>query len=395
MNPSASGWVNKHLHNLQNKDFFFKQSPERFYIQLRSTGFIYANNLKTLSGFISSKLSFSSEELTKINLLESLAYVYVYQKKCLNQQAFYEDVLGFYSAINETPKSYFHFLKLKTNPASQLEGIIQERIQINNSVFKKNLSRLITNALLFIDILAFQEYLTNPQNTNNYYKNFEKLIAQVVYKSFKAKTNPNKYDHLILETLKNSFRFLALDLNQKQNFTGHLTDDFIEKLYLMDIACITVFNDEEIDNDERSYIFKLGRQLNLSAQHVNEALRAMHDFFNLFSDKISYFQESNALNNLYQNTNRMVKLLVLRNKSRILQELTESKELVGLLGKSTYSQLSLAERKKVKTQLLDICKTVPSLAIFILPGGSVLLPILIKFIPQLLPSAFNENRLDN
>jgi hypothetical protein len=27
----------------------------------------------------------------------------------------------------------------------------------------------------------------------------------------------------------------------------------------------------------------------------------------------------------------------------------------------------------------------------LLPGGSLLLPILIKFIPKLLPSAFNEN----
>ena len=49
------------------------------------------------------------------------------------------------------------------------------------------------------------------------------------------------------------------------------------------------------------------------------------------------------------------------------------------------------ETKKVKKQLLDICKTIPSLTIFLLPGGGILLPILVKYIPQLLPSAFNEN----
>jgi hypothetical protein len=31
------------------------------------------------------------------------------------------------------------------------------------------------------------------------------------------------------------------------------------------------------------------------------------------------------------------------------------------------------------------------LTIFLLPGGALLLPILIKFIPRMLPSAFNEN----
>ena len=62
-----------------------------------------------------------------------------------------------------------------------------------------------------------------------------------------------------------------------------------------------------------------------------------------------------------------------------------------LIAYSTKRDLSDKEKKKMKKQLLDICKTIPSLTIFLLPGGGLLLPILIKFIPQLLPSAFNEN----
>ncbi|MFC5048951.1 LETM1 domain-containing protein [Aquimarina hainanensis] len=76
----------------------------------------------------------------------------------------------------------------------------------------------------------------------------------------------------------------------------------------------------------------------------------------------------------------------------MINEITQSKELMILLGQSTTRELSSSEKQKVKRQLLDICKTIPSLAIFILPGGSLLLPLLIKFIPQLLPSAFNENK---
>ena len=65
-----------------------------------------------------------------------------------------------------------------------------------------------------------------------------------------------------------------------------------------------------------------------------------------------------------------------------------------LLAQSTSRELDETEKKKVKKQLLDICKTIPSLTIFLLPGGGILLPILIKYIPQLLPSAFNENLED-
>jgi hypothetical protein len=86
-----------------------------------------------------------------------------------------------------------------------------------------------------------------------------------------------------------------------------------------------------------------------------------------------------------------VEVLISRNKNRLFKEISESKELMLLLAKSTQRDLDEKEKKKVKKQLLDICKTIPSLTIFLLPGGSLLLPILIKFIPKLLPSSFNEN----
>jgi hypothetical protein len=78
----------------------------------------------------------------------------------------------------------------------------------------------------------------------------------------------------------------------------------------------------------------------------------------------------------------------------LTKELIESKELMYLLAQSTRRDLEKDEKKKVKKQLLDICKSIPSLTIFLLPGGGLLLPLLIKFIPQLLPSSFNENLED-
>jgi len=83
--------------------------------------------------------------------------------------------------------------------------------------------------------------------------------------------------------------------------------------------------------------------------------------------------------------------LISRNKKRLIKELSNNGELMVLLTHSTHRHLQDSEKKKVKKQLLEICKTIPSLTIFLLPGGSLLLPILIKFIPKMLPSVFNEN----
>jgi hypothetical protein len=86
-----------------------------------------------------------------------------------------------------------------------------------------------------------------------------------------------------------------------------------------------------------------------------------------------------------------IKLLLHKNKLRLYQELSESKEALFLLRKSTHTALNEEEKLKVRLQLLDICKAIPSLAIFMLPGGALLLPLLIKLLPDILPSAFRDD----
>jgi len=86
-----------------------------------------------------------------------------------------------------------------------------------------------------------------------------------------------------------------------------------------------------------------------------------------------------------------IKELIQKNRKRLYKELRESKELMVLLTKSTHKKLSEEEKEKVKEQLLDILKGIPAFAIFMLPGGALLLPLLIKLIPGILPSSFRED----
>ena len=85
-----------------------------------------------------------------------------------------------------------------------------------------------------------------------------------------------------------------------------------------------------------------------------------------------------------------IRQLLQKNKKRLDQELRQSKEAVRLIKKATHSSLNAEEKEKIKIQLLDICKAIPSLAVFLLPGGALLLPLLIKLIPDILPSAFQD-----
>jgi hypothetical protein len=59
-----------------------------------------------------------------------------------------------------TPQGYNLLKKILPDsaPSLNLEKIIDDRVQTNIDIFSKNFSH-ITNALLFIDVLAFRQYL--------------------------------------------------------------------------------------------------------------------------------------------------------------------------------------------------------------------------------------------
>ena len=137
--------------------------------------------------------------------------------------------------------------------------------------------------------------------------------------------------------------------------------------------------------------YPLAELMEVPDDFVTESIEKTNEFITKYKNEIPYFNYSNPVKHFYDQTTQTVIKLITRNKNRLVKEILESKELMVLLAYSTRRDLNEKEKKKVRKQLLDICKTVPSLAIFLLPGGSLLLPIFIKFIPTLLPSSFNEN----
>jgi hypothetical protein len=83
-----------------------------------------------------------------------------------------------------------------------------------------------------------------------------------------------------------------------------------------------------------------------------------------------------------------------RNKDKIALELKESRQLIALIRKSAKEDLNPEEKERMKEQLKDLAKAVPALTIFMLPGGSILMPLLLKALPELVPSAFRDNQIE-
>jgi LETM1-like protein len=394
INPSVHGWIDKYFAEQQPLPQTFNSDEQVFYTQTRATGFIFGHIISFDTPSPIAQQDWLQEEISKLGMLNTLFQMYRLTKQSNDFGHFINEAVAFYNLL--TPKGFTPLQKMlaSSSPTSKLEKIIHERVQTNEDLFSKNFSHVITNALLYIDVLAFKQYLEKGTLPEKYFNRIEDIVISVISLSLKTKSGISAHDDLLLKLFESSVRFNKFSptaiANIEELDLSYLQND-LEKFYIIDLAGISLWSDEQVENEERYFLYKLGEKLGIADTFVLDSINFVNDFISKYKSEIPYFNNSNPVKTFYDQTTDSVVVLIKRNKNRFLKEITESKELMQLLAKSTHKDLDKEEKKKIKKQLLDICKTVPSLTIFLLPGGSLLLPILIKFIPKMLPSAFNEN----
>ncbi len=390
INPSIPGWIDKYFidnksNNQSNND------EEKYYDNLRATGFLFGTILES-----NSNIHLLISEISKVAFLEALLGVYKLSHK--SEENFIEDCNLYFEKIKPQRYSILKKILPKNSKSSILEKNIEDRISINENIISKNITPFSSNAFLFIDILAFQKFINQNDIPENYFKKIETIIISVITLALKSKTNKSASDELMIKFFESSIRYSKISeitiSGIEQLKLEYLTSN-LEKKYCIDMACLTFWSDQKMENSEIYFLHKLSEILQVDENFVYTSIKETDNLISKNIQKFSYYNADNPFKNYYNQTNQKVSKLILRNKNRLVKEMAQSKELMQLLAASTRRDLDQSEKKKVKIQLLDICKTIPSLTIFLIPGGSLLLPIFIKFIPQLLPSAFNENSEEN
>jgi len=389
MNPSSAGWINKLLKEISENNPYLKHEKASFYDALRSCGFIYGSNLGIVAQIIPKK-DLTESELCKTNLCLALYYTHA-NSNC--DISFIESVIRFYTEIDQIKTSFFQDLLGGKKSSEQLEKIIHKRIQIDANVLTKNFNYFIINALLFVDVLAYQTYLENLKISTKYLKNMEASIASITLDVLNSKETKNQYDESLIKLFESSLRYQENSHITYKKAIKNVNSE-LEKYYILDLACMATWSDQMIDVKEQHFLEKLGQDLELNMSKTHQSIATVNHFYTVNKDNIALLSSKNIVQSFYNNSSKMVNKLITRNSKRLYRELKDSKELMVLLSQSTVRDLNKDEQKKVQEQLIDIFKSIPSLAIFLLPGGALLLPLVVKFIPKLLPSAFDENRIE-
>ncbi len=300
--------------------------------------------------------------------------------------------------------TFFGKLKEKEDIAEQL---LDKRLVTRRPFFKSIWVSYFHNSLLFIDVFFFKSWLEEKSTIKTIESlrlgkdkirlSLLKIIAAAAYADKQIEKEERK---LFLMFLKSAHLDQATEKEVKLFIDSKLTvndlditdiDSWLLKKYFLEIAILTIWSDKVVNDDEREFIGELSKKLGFSKEETESSMIAIQSFVLSNWDEMHFFLNNKDYEVVSTLLIRQLTKTASKNRARIATEIKESRELMELMTASLSRKLNAEEKEKVREQLVDLLKMLPTFVIIALPGTFLTLPLMMKILPKSAwPSAFQE-----
>ncbi|HYI00349.1 LETM1 domain-containing protein [Hyalangium sp.] len=162
--------------------------------------------------------------------------------------------------------------------------------------------------------------------------------------------------------------------------------------FILEQTLLASLVDGQRSRGERAFIQELANALRVPDDELHRLELEMAEFYARHRSVVDVFTVSAAAGLMGEDFVSRIQETLEKNLGRLMQEVRETGDLAVLLAKVARGQsLTRDERRRMKSQIIDVAKAIPALAIFAAPGGVLLLIALSKVLPfSLLPSSFQD-----
>ncbi|MTG97138.1 hypothetical protein GJV76_03150 [Myroides sp. BIT-d1] len=386
MNPSTNGWINKYIAEIDKYNIFSATNIDLLVEEIRAIGFSFGIIDINALPSIFKEFKYTQEELSKITVLQLFYKVYQINSNSADPNAFIEKVIEFYTLLIPHKNNYLSSFFQDKNAYAKLENIFTMRWKEHFFSNSKSNDFILNKIILCSDVISFEHFLNNPDQVTPkaFSQNFIGTLIALLLQFKQNKEIKNEQDQSLIALLSRS-------IDSLEDFKFQKTTSILEANCLADFIICNSWN----NTTKKVELPKL-EQIPFSLLDINQHIYSLskhmfEEFVVKHNSEYHFYKSTTLFNNIITNSSNNIELLLSRNKTRLVKEIQKNKQLMKLLMDSTYRDLNSQEKKVVKKQTIEVIKTIPSLAIFLLPGGTIILPIILNFIPSLLPSSFNEN----
>lgn len=416
LSPGAKGWINKYFDLVEKEviNLTIDRPPELrklhfMHLTLGESGITFGYPIDLIFAKELETREWTTREKLKLLLFEAQLFVYlqIHLDEPFNKDAFLNKLYAFYHYHNASSIKKLLKMFSRPNREERIEEVLRDRTSIESNYFEnKWWVNTLSNAFIYLDVILFDDYVhwhreEAIKNYSSYAKNALIALTLSAYSDGLIEKHEKKlFDvYLASANLDDESRDLVkskfINGASFNDFSLYIPNHWLLKRFLFDLSALNIFSHQELMDKETKFLEELAVNLEVKEEEMEESFGMIENFVLKAQDKAEFLRNNSSYEKVYRSLiGRWTKVLE-RNKDRIAEELKESKELVSLVNKSRKKELTLKEKEAVKKQFKDIVRSIPALAIFMIPGGTLLLPIVLKVIPDLIPSAFRENELDD
>jgi hypothetical protein len=414
MNPNEKGWLKEYLEfrqellkDLTNDSVRKGPHPEHsLYRIVQPTGLMYGHSVGTIPHPAES--AWDEKDKMKILLAESLiSSSLLFYDKPINSP---EDISKLIVKTMENIGNFYNniFPELST-PSKTLFGKKRSALEIAEKILDKRIERtgehdgnfwtsFFHNSLLFLDVFIFGQWIhTNADRIVADFFRYErdelrfsvvKVIAaaahankEVVYEEKKLLELFINSTNLPSEKRKEALRILDAGVEIEEiNLPSE--NSWILKKFFLEMAILTIWADKKFEQSEMDFLKRFALYLGFSDEDLENSLIAIEGFVLEHWDQLEYLQNKQDYNQVSEQFIKRIARVAEKNKTRLLKELQGSGEIINLIKKARTNELTEEENERMRAELINMLKTVPTFVIISLPQKFLTLPILLKILPR-------------
>ena len=412
MRPQEKGWLKAYLEFRKDllKDLTLKKKgshPEHsLYSIIQPTGLMYGQTVSHIDH--PDAHEWSEKDKMKILLAESLisSSLLFYERPINNpeelSQVFFktvENIGNFYNNIfPELATPSKTLFGKKRSPLELAEKILEKRID-RTTDYKGNFwTYFFHNSLLFLDVFIFGQWIhTNADRIVADFFRYErdelrfsivKVIAASAHSDNIVDSEERKlFEYFIQSTdLAGDKKKEALQIFESgveiEAINLPSENSWILRKFFLEIAILTAWADKKVEQAEQDFLKQLCNYLGFSDEDLENSMIAIEGFVLEHWQQLDYLQGRQEYDRVSEHFISRVSKLAEKNKSRLIEEIQDSEDVMRLLKKARTEELNPEESERIRKELIIILKTIPTFVIVALPQRFLTLPMLMKILPK-------------
>ncbi len=407
MKPSEKGWFKAYLEQRTDSIIhnFHPQSAETnervIYRIIQPSGFMY--------GFPVSIPSISNEELENFEETDKMKLLLA-ESFLLSMYATTSDIEHLKTQLRQAPGKVIQFYESlfpdmeisiekidKTSSEESAEELISSRLKLQSGVKKNFWANFFSNSLVFLDVYYFFRYLETHESINlielrKQLDQIRMIIVKVIAAAAHANKSIEKEEREVFNYFLLSAKLSPDKKSEARSFfeNGASLDQlklpelqsWLLKKYIIELATLTIFSDQNMEENETKFLDKLNKELGLPREELDASILAIESFVVENFEKIDILSQRQDYQKLETRLIKTLRNVLNQNVETLKKEFQQRKELLDLLAKNNSEGLTKNEEERAKSQIIEILKTIPAFILIALPGSFITLPLLLEVLPR-------------